>query len=60
MTETKTRTLIRIALWRVIATLITAIWTGFGTAVAIHIVLLITHYAYERAWLKTDWLKQAE
>ena len=58
MTETRTRTLTRIIVWRILATLITAVWTGLNTAIAIHIVLLVTHYVYERLWLKIDWLKQ--
>jgi hypothetical protein len=55
MTETHTRTLVRTATYRVIALLITAIWTGLGDAVAIHIVLHIMQYMSERIWLRIKW-----
>ena len=39
--------------------LITALWTGLGNAVIIHIVLAIVHYVMERVWLKLKWGKIA-
>lgn len=57
MTETHTRTLARTITYRIIALLITAIWTGLGDAVAIHIVLATVQYVMERAWLKIKWGK---
>ena len=50
MIETHTRTLARTVAYR-----ITALWTGLGDAVAIHIVLAIVQYAMERAWLRIKW-----
>ena len=55
MTETHTRTVARILSYRIIAMLITALWTGLGNAVIIHIVLAIVHYVMERVWLKINW-----
>jgi len=36
---------------------ITALWTGLGEAVTIHIVLAIVQYLIERLWLKINWGK---
>ena len=55
MTETHTRTVARTLSYRIIATLITALWTDLGNAVIIHIVLAIVHYVMERVWLKINW-----
>jgi uncharacterized membrane protein len=57
MTETHTRTIVRIFLFRLIAMLITAVWTGIADAIMIHIVLTIVHYVFERVWLKIKWGK---
>jgi hypothetical protein len=53
--ETKVRTLVRTISYRVVALLITALWTGLSDAVAIHIVLAALHYVMERIWLKIKW-----
>lgn len=53
--ETKKRTIIRTITYRIIALLITAIWTGLGNAILIHIILTIIHYILERIWLKIKW-----
>ena len=55
MTETHIRTIARTLSYRLAALLITAIWTGLGEAVAIHIVLAILQYVMERVWLKIKW-----
>ena len=55
--ETHKRTIARTISYRFTALLITAIWTGLGDAVAIHIVLATWQYVLERLWLKTDWGK---
>jgi len=55
--ETHKRTIVRTLSYRFTALLITALWTGLGEAVAIHIVLAIWQYALERAWLKINWGK---
>ena len=55
MTETHVRTVARTMSYRIIAMLITALWTGLGNAVIIHIVLAVVHYVMERVWLKIKW-----
>lgn len=55
--ETKKRTLARTVSYRIVATLVTAIFTGIETAVFIHILLTFVHYIMERLWLKIQWGK---
>jgi uncharacterized membrane protein len=55
--ESKKRTVVRTISYRIIALLITAIWTGLSDAVLIHIILTVVHYAMERLWLKINWGK---
>lgn len=57
MTETHTRTIVRAVVWRVIATVVTAIWAGWQGAVMANIVLTVLHYAHERLWLRINWGK---
>ncbi len=53
--ESHKRTLARAISYRIIATAITAIFTGLGKAIALHIILTLVHYAMERVWLKINW-----
>ena len=55
MIELKKRTLVRTLSFRVIALLITALWTGLSDAIMIHIVLTVVHYVFERLWLRINW-----
>ena len=55
MIETKKRTLARTISYRIVALLITAIWTGLADAIIIHIVLTLIHYVFERIWLRIKW-----
>jgi len=55
--ETHKRTVVRAVTYRIIALLITALWTGLASAVLIHIVLTAVHYVHERVWLKISWGK---
>ena len=57
MTEKHTRTIVRALSYRIVALLITAIWTGLGDAVVIHIILTAVYYIMERLWLKITWGK---
>ena len=57
MAETHKRTIVRTLSYRFTALLITALWTGLGEAVAIHIVLALWQYILERWWLKINWGK---
>jgi uncharacterized membrane protein len=55
LTETHKRTVARAVVWRIIATLVTAIWAGWSGAIMANIVLTVLHYVHERAWLKLKW-----
>lgn len=57
MTETHFRTLVRTISYRITALLITAFWTGLGSAIIIHLILTAVHYFFERIWLKINWGK---
>jgi len=57
MSESHVRTIVRTLSYRFTALAITALWTGLGQAVAIHIVLAILQYVMERVWLKVKWGK---
>jgi uncharacterized membrane protein len=57
MTELHKRTIVRTVSYRIIALLITAIWTGLSDAVVIHVILTLVHYGLERIWLKIKWGK---
>ena len=57
MSETHTRTIVRTVTYRLIALLITSLWTGLGEAIAIHFVLAAVQYILERIWLKIQWGK---
>ena len=57
MTEFHKRTVVRALTYRIVALLITALWTGLGNAVIIHIILTAVHYIHERVWLKIKWGK---
>jgi uncharacterized membrane protein len=60
MIETHPRTIARTLSYRLIALLITALWTGLGKAVLIHVVLAAMHYLHERLWLMVKWGKIEE
>jgi uncharacterized membrane protein len=57
MTELHKRTVLRALSYRIVALLITAIWTGLSDAVIIHVILTAVHYVMERLWLKINWGK---
>lgn len=56
--ESHKRTIARAVSWRIIATLVTAIWAGWEGAILANIVLTILHYIHERVWLKIIWGKE--
>ena len=58
MTELHKRTVVRALTYRIVALLITALWTGLGNAVIIHVILTAVHYVHERIWLKIKWGKE--
>lgn len=55
MMESHKRTIARAITWRIVATLVTAIWTGLSDAILINIIMTLIHYAHERIWLKIKW-----
>ena len=55
MTETHRRTLARAVSYRIVATLITALFTGLSSAILIHVILTVVHYLMERLWLRVRW-----
>jgi len=57
MVELHKRTVVRALSYRIVALLITALWTGLSDAILIHIILTAVHYAMERLWLKIKWGK---
>jgi uncharacterized membrane protein len=57
MKEFHKRTIVRALSYRIVALLITAIWTGLSDAILIHIILTAVHYVMERMWLKINWGK---
>ena len=52
--ELHKRTIVRAITWRVVATLITAVWTGLSGAILINIFMTLAHYIHERVWLKIN------
>jgi uncharacterized membrane protein len=55
MTELHKRTIVRALSYRIVALLITAVWTGLSDAIIIHVILTAVHYVMERLWLKIKW-----
>ena len=55
MSESPKRTIARTICWRIVATLVTAIWAGWSGAIWANIVLIAIQYIHERAWLKIKW-----
>jgi hypothetical protein len=53
--ETHIRTIARTLSYRITAIIITALWTGLGESIEIHIALAILQYVLERLWLKIKW-----
>ena len=53
--EQHKRTIARAISYRVMALLVTAIWTGLSHAFIIHMVLTAIHYVHERAGMRLSW-----
>ena len=60
MTESHTRTIIKSITWRIVATLVTAAFTGLSGAIIINIWMTVAYYVHERAWVRINWGKQNE
>lgn len=71
MLESRSRTIFRVVVYRIIAILVTAAFTGWTTAVLLNTVMIAVHYALERLWVyafdykdrwsvvKTPWGRQS-
>jgi uncharacterized membrane protein len=53
--ESHKRTVIKSVTWRIVATLVTAYFTGLSGAIIINIWMTIAYYLHERAWVKIKW-----
>jgi uncharacterized membrane protein len=53
--ETHKRTFLRAITWRIVATLVTAAFTGLSGAIIINVVMTLAHYVHECIWLKINW-----
>lgn len=51
MLESRARTLFRVIVYRLIAILVTAAFTGLSTALLINIIMISIHYSLERLWV---------
>lgn len=60
MTETHKRTIIKSITWRLVATAVTAVFTGISGAIIINIWMTVAYYIHERAWIKINWGKSIE
>lgn len=58
MTETHTRTWTKAITWRVIATLLAALFVDISLAIALNIIQTVAYYIHERIWLRITWGKQ--
>lgn len=55
MTETHKRTIIKSISWRIVATAVTAYFTGLTGAIVINIWMTVAYYIHERAWTNIKW-----
>ena len=55
MIESHKRTIVRAISWRIVATLVTAAYTGISGAIIINVWMTLAHYIHERLWLKWKW-----
>ena len=55
MTETHWRTIAKSISWRIVATLVTAYWTGLTGAIVINIWMTVAYYVHERLWCRIKW-----
>ncbi len=53
--ESRYRTLLRVIVYRVIAMIITGLWTGVHGAIIIGVILTVVNYLLDRMWLQIPW-----
>lgn len=49
------RSVVKTLFFKLITTSITAIFTGVGNAIMIHLILTVVYLVYERIWNKVNW-----
>ena len=55
MTESHWRTIVKSISWRVVATAVTAYFTGLTGAIIINIWMTVAYYIHERFWTRIKW-----
>jgi uncharacterized membrane protein len=55
MTETHWRTIVKSISWRIVATGVTAYFTGLTGAIIINIWMTVAYYIHERMWTRVKW-----
>lgn len=58
--DTKKRTIIKTIGFKLVTTSFTALFTGLGDAIIIHIVLTLFYLIYERVWTNIQWGKHQD
>ena len=53
--ETHTRTIVKSISWRIVATAVTAYFTGLTGAIVINIWMTVAYYIHERLWTRFKW-----
>lgn len=53
--ESNLRTIVKTIVFKLFTTGITAIFTGLGGAIKIHIILTVFYLIYERIWCNINW-----
>ena len=55
MTESHLRTIAKSVSWRIVATVVTAVFTGLTGAIIINIWMTVAYYIHERIWTNVKW-----
>lgn len=55
MTESHGRTIVKSISWRIVATLVTAYFTGLTGAIVINVWMTVAYYIHERVWTRVRW-----
>lgn len=53
--DTVFRSIVKTIFFKLITTSITAIFTGIGNAIMIHLILTVVYLVYERIWNRIGW-----
>lgn len=55
--ETTIRTIVKTIGFKIVTTLITAMFMGLGGAIKLHIILTLVYLLYEKLWIRINWGK---